>query len=94
MTDATVDYFIREDPLVWKWQYEDGSESAEWEIDPLTVVGILPDTGRGIDQLPPAGWFRSIKGRLTDDSSNQDNIIYGFTFNTTERRIVGKQIGT
>lgn len=92
MTDATIDYFIREDPLKWKWYYEDGTESTEWSITAIGAALDTIETNRGLDQLPPADYFRSIKGRLGDNSANQDWVLYGLTFSTTERRIAGQKI--
>lgn len=92
MTDATIDYFIREDPLIWQWFYEDGTESATWNVTAIGTGGDTIETNRGLDQLPPADFFRSVKGKLTDNFANQDWVLYGLTFSTTERRIAGQKI--
>ncbi len=92
MTDATIDYYIREDPLKWKWYYEDGTESSEWSVEAIGSGLDTIETNRGLDQLPPAEHFRSIKARLSDNAGNQDWVLYGLTFSVTERRIAGQKI--
>ena len=91
MLDCTIDYFTKASAATWRWYYEDGVIATPTTLLPANTTSTA-DNSRSLMPVTPAGWFRSIQAEFSDALDNDQCIIYGFTFNTSERKISGRPI--